>query len=290
MRSHFTPVSVGKKTMRSHFTSGAAIACAVTSALAMMPNTGAAQIAYDTATDSTYASGWSAGQNGGYGFGAWSFDSTSGGSGQEMSSSSSIGTAWTLFNYSSTSGISDVGRSITEAGGLQAGQTFEAIIQNPTAYHFYRGFDILFFNGTDNYASGVGSPIALRAQVFDYFGSDWKVTDGGGTTTSSLTQATTGTAGVRLDLALTSATTYLFTLTPLNGAGAYSLSGTLGTSVPINYVNFRLYGNASTGPDDVADNFGISSMQILPYVVPEPASMAFLGLGLVGLFFFRRRK
>lgn len=290
MRSHFTPASVGKKTMKSHFVSGTAIVCAVTGALAIMPSSGAAQIAFDTATDSTYAGGWSAGQNGGSGFGAWNFNGTSGGSGQTMSSAGAIGTAWTLFNASSSSGISDVGRSITEAGGLQAGQTFEAILQNPTAYHFYRGFDILFFNGTDNYGSGVGSPIALRAQVFDYFGSNWKVTDGNGTTTTSLTQATTGASGVRLDLALTSATSYIFTLTPLNGAGAYSLSGTLGTSVPINYVNFRLYGTASTGPDDVTDNEGISSMQILPYVVPEPASLALFGLGLGGLFFCRRRK
>ena len=33
-------------------------------------------IAADYATNSIYASGWSAGQNGGYGFGPWSFDGT----------------------------------------------------------------------------------------------------------------------------------------------------------------------------------------------------------------------
>ena len=31
-------------------------------------------IAADYATKATYAGGWSAGQNGGYGFGAWSFN------------------------------------------------------------------------------------------------------------------------------------------------------------------------------------------------------------------------
>ena len=74
MRSHFTPTSVGKKTMRSHYISGAAIACAVTGVTAMMPGVSSAQIAADFATNPTYAGGWSAGQNGGYGFGAWSFD------------------------------------------------------------------------------------------------------------------------------------------------------------------------------------------------------------------------
>ena len=44
MRSHFTPASVGKKTMRSHFISGAAIACAVTGATAMMPGVSSAQM------------------------------------------------------------------------------------------------------------------------------------------------------------------------------------------------------------------------------------------------------
>jgi hypothetical protein len=72
MKSHFTPAPVGKKTMRSHFISGAAIACAVTGATALMANHAAAQ-AYDSA--STYGS-WTTGSNGGSGFGAWSFDQT----------------------------------------------------------------------------------------------------------------------------------------------------------------------------------------------------------------------
>ena len=46
MRSHFTPSSAGKKTIRSHFISGAAIACTVTGATALMPNTASAQAAY----------------------------------------------------------------------------------------------------------------------------------------------------------------------------------------------------------------------------------------------------
>src|SRR5215471_14945986 len=133
MRSHFSPLSVGKTKMRSHFNagSGVAMACVLSGATAMMTGVASAQIAADYATDPTYASGWSAGQNAGYGFGAWSFDGTQAPdnsfttSGQQgMSSSSPIGTAWTLFNLSSTAGLANAGRAITEPGGLQVGQTF----------------------------------------------------------------------------------------------------------------------------------------------------------------------
>src|SRR5262249_15776026 len=66
-----------KVTMRSHFLPppGAAATCAVASALAMLNGTCSAQsfVAADYATNSTYASDWTSGQNGGYGFGPWSF-------------------------------------------------------------------------------------------------------------------------------------------------------------------------------------------------------------------------
>ena len=121
--------------MRSHFriSSGAAKACAVTGATAIMAGICSAQIAADYATDPAYAGGWSAGQNGGYGFGAWSFngtDPTPAGQYQGISSSSALGTSWTLLSHSTSSGLANAGRAIN--GGLQPGQTFETVIQNPT--------------------------------------------------------------------------------------------------------------------------------------------------------------
>lgn len=306
MRSHFLPgtpnteqkaASATKGTMRSHFVmNSAAMACALSAATAMMTGVCSGQIAADFATDPTYAGGWSAGQNGGFGFGAWSFNGTVApstgtpdpGAQQTMSSSSPVGRAWTLFNLGSapsSSGLSDSGRAITEAGGLQPGQTFETVIDNPTAYHFFGGFDILFNNGTDNNGAGVNTA-AIRVSVFNYGGNNWNLDDTGSTSTP-LSSTTTGVAGMKLDLTLTSATTYSVTLTPLNGATAYTHAGTLGTSVPINYVNFRLYDGASGGPNDTANNFEISSMTIS---VPEPSSMALIGLGYAGLLFLRRRK
>jgi hypothetical protein len=273
--------------MRSHFINGAAIACAVAGATAMLPNTGAAQ-AFDTATDPTYAGGWTSGQNAGSGFGAWSFTGTSGGGGQTMSSIGPIAPAWTLFTTTTGAGISDVGRSITAGGGLGVGQTFQALIQNPTSYHYFGGFDILFLNATDNNAGGVNTS-AVRAQVFHsgYYnpGDLWSVQDnGGGNQGATLSSANTGAAGVLLDLTLNSASAYTLKLTALNGSGSSTINGTY--SGPINYVNFRLYdGVGSTGPNDTADNFGINYME----VVPEPGTFALVGMGVGGLLFFRRR-
>lgn len=294
MKSHFTPAPVGKKTMRSHFISGAAIACAVTGATALMATHAAAQ-AYDSA--SGYGS-WTTGSNGGSGFGAWSFDQTQNPdnsfatSGQQgLSSAQPIGTAWTLFNLSSSAGLANAGRAITWGGGLQVGQTFETVIENPSTYTGslyyggYRGWDILFGNATDNNAPGDNTS-AIRASVFNYFNpsQNWGIDDAGGKHSTSLTGPTTAAQGVKVDLTLTSATAYSLTMTPLNGATPYTLNGTY--SGPINYVDFRLYNAASSGLSDAADNFGISYMS----VVPEPATLSLIGLGTAGLLFLRRRK
>src|SRR5437667_5729397 len=113
--------------MRSHFLpSRGALACAVSSAAiaALLPSVCSGQTtAADYATDPTYSGGWAAGQNGGYGFGAWSFngtDPTPPGTYQAMSSSSPIGTAWTLATHANNTGLANAGRAIL--GGLQIGQ------------------------------------------------------------------------------------------------------------------------------------------------------------------------
>jgi hypothetical protein len=292
MRSHFTinnpntghATSFTPGRMKSHFlTKGAAMVCALSGATAMMTGVCSAQIvASDHATDPTYAGGWSAGQNGGSGFGAWSFNGTDvvPGTLQEMSSASAIGMAWTLFNTNSSSGLANAGRSIT--GGLLPGQTLETVIQNPGANNFYRGFDILFTSGPDNNASG-NNTAALRLSVFNYGTQFWNINDTGSTATP-LSAPTTAVAGMRVDLTLTSATTYSLTMTPLNGAGAYSHNGTL--AGPITWVDYREWDTASSGPSDGANNFGISYMTIS---VPEPSGLALIGLGVGGLLFLRRR-
>ena len=170
---------------------------------------------------------------------------------------------------------------------MQPGQTFETVIQNPTTYHFYRGWDVGFLNATDNNLGGNTSAPLLKFSTtttrhITGVVPNWSVTDNGGGTTSTISPG--ASAAVKIDLTLTSATTYSLTVTPLGGGSAYTQSGTL--AGPINYVNFRLYNGVSAGPSDVANNYGISYMEI----VPEPATLALVGLGFGGVLFLRRRK
>lgn len=259
--------------MRSHFSlsNGTAMACAVAGATTMLSGHCAAQtfLAADYATNSVYSGGWSAGQNGGHGFGAWTFDGTDAspaGQYQGMSTSSALGTAWTLMVQSSGSGLANAGRSII--GGLQVGQTFETIIQNPTnsaGIYTYRGFDVLFTSGTNNDIPG-DNTAAARLTVFDYYNPsmNWDITDTGSQRTT-VSAITTGASGMIIDLTLDSTNTYTLNMSPVSSPNSPYLtySGTLiGTNLPINYVNFRLWNTVSTGLTDPADNFEISSMTI----------------------------
>jgi hypothetical protein len=277
--------------MRSHFGNGVTLAGAVTGAMALLSGVCSGQIAYDAATNPTYSGGWTAGQNGGFGFGPWSFNGTDPAASvqQGMSSSSPLGTSWTLFNLSSDSGLANAGRAILEPGGLQVGQTFETIIDNPSTLHFYRGWGISLNTGVDNNPGGVNTGQQLAAYHFEYFNyGQWTVADLMGNTGTSLYAADTHVAGMKLDVTLTSPTTYSLTMTPLGGSAApYTQNGSLIAGGPINWIQFQLYNNQSSGLNDVANNFEIQSMSIM---VPEPSSMALAGLGCLSLFFFRRRK
>jgi hypothetical protein len=291
--------------MRSHFrlTQGAT-ACALSGAAAMLTSIASAQVAADYATDPAYAGGWAAGQNGGFGFGAWSFDGTQAPdnsfttSGQQgISSSSPLGTAWTLFNLSSTAGLANAGRAITEPGGLQVGQTLETVIENPSTTHFFRGWTISLNSGNNNIYPGgpANNPSGdtglnqVQAYHFEYFNyGQWTVNDLSGNTGTTLVNTDTSIAGMKLDFTLTSATTYSLTMTPLGGsAHPYTQAGTLANGGPIDWVQFQLYNNISGGLNDTANNFEISGMTISP--APEPTTLALIGLGSVGLLFLRRR-
>jgi hypothetical protein len=259
--------------MKSHFrlSSGAAMACAVASTATMLNGHCAAQsiLAADYATNSVYNGGWSAGQNGGNGFGAWSFnatDNTPAGQYQGMSTSSALGTAWTLLTYSTSTGLANVGRSIP--GGLQVGQTFQTIIQNPVnnaGIYTYRGFDILFTSNSDNDVGGDNTS-ALRLSVFDYYNPTmrWDITDTGNEPRTSVSAMTTGASGMIISLTLNSTNTYTLNMAPVSAPNTpyLTFSGTLGTNLPINYINYRLWNGVSTGLTDTADNFEISSMTV----------------------------
>jgi hypothetical protein len=260
--------------MKSHFriNRGTAMICAAAGAATLLNGRCGAQVAADYATNSIYTGGWSEGQTGGYGFGPWSFnDSDPGitpGTLQSMSTASTLGTAWTLMNTDSGSGISNTGRPILESGGLQVGQTFQTIIQNPVnnaGIYTYRGFDILFTSRDINDPAG-DNTAALRLSVFDYFNAamKWAITDSANEPRTSLSAMTTGASGMIIDFTLISTNTYALNMAPVSSPDSpyLTFSGTLETNLPINYINYRLWNTASTGPTDTADNLEISSMTI----------------------------
>jgi PEP-CTERM motif len=275
--------------MRSHFrlNSSAATVYAVSGVTAMLSGICSAQIAADSASNPAYAGGWSAGQNGGYGFTPWSFSGTSGTAVQQGMTFGSnpynaLGTTWTLYNPAVSGSSGDLANAGRGFAPLQVGQTLETVIVNPTETHFYRGLTIRLGSGTDNTAVE-----NVAAYYFDYFSyGRWYVGDGSGNKGTSLFLNNTAPGGMELDVTLTSPTTYHLTMTPLGGtASPYSQDGTLKNTGPVDYILFTLYNTQgalpATGPTDLY----ISSIEI----VPEPATLAMVCLGFGGLIFFRRR-
>jgi hypothetical protein len=283
--------------MRSHFSigSGAAKLCAVSSATAMLTGVCSAQIAADSASNPTYATGWSAGQNGGYGFGPWSFDGTSGSPIQQgmtygnSSPYNALGTAWTLYNPNGGLAGGDVASAGRSFAALQVGQTIQTVIDNPTATSFYRGYGISLLSGADNDNPGSTAGQRVAAYTFEYFSyGKWFVGDGTGNTGTSLFNTDTAPSGMDLAITLTGANSYQLTMTPLNDpADAYTQDGTLNNSGPIDWIQYQFY-NTTSNPNASTD-FYISSMDITA-APDETSTLALLGSGFAGLLFLRRRK
>jgi hypothetical protein len=260
--------------MKSHFlpNGGIAVACAVAGASTLMMNGSCAAqtlIAADYATNSIYAAGWSAGQNGGHGFGSWSFATdpiTDGVTSQNTMDSTSpydpFGVAWTLYSPigpavgspnppdtgtgAPTGDVARAGRAIPN-GGLQVGQTFSTIISNPTERKFYRGYTIILSTGTNNVLYG-GAGTAIVAGTFDYYvPGSWYTLPTFSTGGTGLFDTDTTTNGMELDVTLTDTNSYHLVMTPLgNPQNAYTEDGTFdATNAPINWVTYQLYNTDS---------------------------------------------
>ena len=264
----------------------------------------AALLAADSATNAPYDNGWQAGDNGGFGFGAWDFTGTYatpvGQTTDIFSHPNNLGRAWTLYNADAPPGpgggtdIAQAGRAIP--GGLSPGQTISVVVDNPTERRFFRGYTVRFNTGGGNTVYAGVPQSRLAVGTFEYFtNGKWYATGTGGNPT--LFDVDTN-RGMRIDFTLTGADTFNLSMTPLNNpAIAYSKSGTLDGSGPINWVEFELFNTDSdyypthtiTGGET---DFYISNMQISG-VIPEPTSAALMlagGGAAAGLVRSRRRR
>jgi hypothetical protein len=223
----------------------------------------AVQVAYDSADNTAYADGWQEGDNGGFGFTGWNFDSgywfnytlysyahpgflgIDDGlkNGAPLSNPhNDVGRSWVIGSHPDGDGAPRIGRGLVSP--LEPNQTLSVVVDNPTRRQFFKGYFIQFHGGTGgengnlcggdddrNHACTPGAPLAAdqlnmwRFEYFDY--GQWQIADASNTYIP-LFDDDTGAGGMKLDLTLTSTSEYELTITPLGNPGLTHVhSGTL---------------------------------------------------------------
>src|SRR5215471_4273263 len=297
--------------MKSHFTLDCSVvlACAAGASTLLTDVSSAATFtAADYATNSAYADGWQATDNGGFGFSPWSFIGTYTNATQHAMNTNSpynnLGVAWTIYlpNGVPPAGQGQVdspnppqtGGDLSRAGRgflpLQVGQTISTVIDNPTERHFFNGYTVNFITGSScaGYDTNCTGTSRLRVGTFEYFTfGRWYVDsiEGG---SPNIWDTNSAAAGMRIDMTLTGPNNYKLVMTPLNNTNnAYTNSGTLIGSGPIDWIQFEHYNTDSdfydaNGPhvatnpqntDLYIKSITITDVQVVPAsIIKQPKS------------------
>jgi hypothetical protein len=287
-----------------------AVACAFSGATAWTSAMCyAIQFAYDDATSPAYqnddanssndtnpannTNGWQAGDNGGFGFGPWNFDTDNSGTGIQNehrmdgvppaapTSFNSLGTAWTLDNTTGPPG-GDVARAGRSFSPLQVGQTLKVVIDNPTAERFFRGYFVRFNSrnggsgggnicyGGSACTPGTNPSNKLNMRTFEYFTyGQWGVENGASPNFHQipLFDTDTAAAGAEIDVTLTAADTYQLTFDPFGPGATYSETGPLADpGQPLDWLEFTFFNTRQQAGVD--SEFFIRSVEIVGAAPP----------------------
>ena len=243
--------------------------------LSAYPAAFAANLAYDAASNSTYDSGWTGGMNGGSGFGAWTLSPQPNGSaGFFVWDSTQNGTF-------PSGGINTGGESLGFYGNGAAADGWRAF--QGGALSVDQSFRIDFDNGwiTAGTSVGWGLQNSSTQNLFEFWftGGDgsYTINDYSGPHASSVGWTD---GGLRLQVTLTGATNY--SLSVIQGATTNMFSGYLMSQANHGIEQFHIW-NGGAGSGQNYDAY-INSMG----VIPEPGTMALMGLALAGLTVYFR--
>ncbi len=265
--------------------------------------------AYDDATDAVYADGWqgvthagsagggaqlTSGDNGGFGFTAWNFDSSYTSPGgynygnyfdvgtKDIATSgayNALGTTWHMNNIDNEdAGVVRAGRGFSP---LQIGQSIRVVFDNPTERQFFKGYFIRLNGGTGGMNGNLGykerpatlggTPVRkMYLSRFEYLDDgEWTIVDADDDGMAPIDESTptgvfdtdTSAAGAVFQVTRTGDDTYNVLLDPLGPGPSFTLNETFANpGVPVDWIEFTMF-NIPTDPL-LATDFYIRSMEI----------------------------